>query len=95
LEQKIEAGINDQKLQDMYKKTLEGEVLGLFESRLIPKVDEYFRGLFVDLGKVFEQGISYYSQKLAIEADVQRDCFRKIVEHTFKSTNELLEIGKQ
>jgi hypothetical protein len=40
--------------------------LGLFESRIMPKLDEYFKGLFIELGKVFEQGITYYNQKLAL-----------------------------
>jgi hypothetical protein len=32
----------------------------------MPKLDEYFKGLFIELGKVFEQGITYYNQKLAL-----------------------------
>lgn len=44
---------------------------------------------------MFEQGINYYTQKLATETDAQRDCFKQLVEHTFRATNDILELGKQ
>ena len=40
----------------------------LFNSRVLPKMDEYFRGIFAELGKVFQQGITYYSEKLNAES---------------------------
>lgn len=74
---------------------MQNEVLGLFESRVLPKLDEYFKGLFVELGKVFEQGITYYTNKLNVEATVQRDAFEKLIQITFKSTNDVLESARQ
>lgn len=82
-------------MEQLYEKTLQNEVLGLFESRVLPKLDEYFKGLFVELGKVFEQGITYYTNKLNVEATVQRDAFEKLIQITFKSTNDVLESARQ
>lgn len=50
----------------MYMKTLQTEVLGLFETKIMPKMEDYFKNIFVEVGKVFEQGITYYNHKLNI-----------------------------
>ena len=89
------AAAKEPALEQLYEKTLQSEVLGLMESRVMPKLDEYFKGLFVELGKVFEQGISYYNNKLNVESVVQRDAFEKLIQVTFKTTNEVIESACQ
>lgn len=86
---------NSKELKQYYQSTLQAEVLGLFESKMMPKLDEYFKGLFVDLGKVFEQGITYYNNKLNIESDIHRNAFEQLIQHTFKTTNEVIEQARQ
>ena len=99
LERRLEsieiAAAKEPALEQLYEKTLQSEVLGLMESRVMPKLDEYFKGLFVELGKVFEQGISYYNNKLNVESVVQRDAFEKLIQVTFKTTNEVIESARQ
>ena len=57
-------------------------------------MDEYFQQMFVDLSRVFVQGIEYYNQKLITETFIQKDTFKDIIAYTLKATNDILEVTK-
>ena len=51
--------------------------------------------MFKQVSGVLGQGVSYYNAKLAKEAEIHKEALTQIMNETFKSTEEIIQISKK
>lgn len=94
IEAKIAAMNGEEDLARIYGNCLEKAVYSLFESKIVPRMEQYFQAVFADLAQVFSQGIEYYNRKLVHETELQKSTFKSLLDHTLAVTKEIVEANK-
>lgn len=51
--------------------------------------------MFRQISGVLDQGVSYYTDKLAKEAEINRDALNQVINMTFDATQEIVELGRK
>ena len=86
---KIESSI-----EKINKEEIKRNVEMLF-NRVTPQFESYFTEVFRQISGVLDQGVTYYTAKIAKESEAHRDALSQVINMTFDATEEIVELGRK